>query len=150
MVQIFIWIGTYKTYMKKYKKLQGKKTKSIKTDKINNKNEWKTNNVVFLTLDRLFMKKNGELNLVSIVTKPRQILIVPLYWRQKWMSNSNIPFLYEYVCDARCMRKVFEKHFLKNNVLVQETEGVIEYNFWLACWEYMSLYFKTLSCGIFV
>ncbi|CAG2190774.1 unnamed protein product [Mytilus edulis] len=47
----------------------------------------------------------------------------------KYTVKHYITYLYEYLCDARCMRNVFEKHFLKNNILVQETEGVITFNF---------------------
>ena len=45
---------------------------------------------------------------------------------------SNVPlasvYFYEYLCKLKDMRKVFEKNFLSDNTIVQETNGVIVFN----------------------
>ncbi|CAC5426724.1 unnamed protein product [Mytilus coruscus] len=68
----------------------------------------------------IFRRRNLLKNLNSNVDLIRQF---------KYTVKHYITYLYKYLCDARCMRNVFEKHFLKNNILVQETEGVIAFNF---------------------
>ena len=37
-------------------------------------------------------------------------------------------YIYEYLCKLKDMRKVFEKNFLSDNTIVQETNGVIVFN----------------------
>jgi hypothetical protein len=37
-------------------------------------------------------------------------------------------YFYEYLCKLKDMRKVFEKNFLSDNTIVQETNGVIIFN----------------------
>jgi hypothetical protein len=39
-----------------------------------------------------------------------------------------VVYFYEYLCKLKDMRKVFEKNFLSDNTIVQETNGVIVFN----------------------
>ena len=39
-----------------------------------------------------------------------------------------VVYFYEYLCKLKDMRKVFEKNFLSDSTIVQETNGVIVFN----------------------
>jgi hypothetical protein len=46
----------------------------------------------------------------------------------KYTLKHYVVYFYEYLCQMRKMRSIFDRHFLQNNTIVQETNNVILFN----------------------